>query len=128
MEYVETSILWDWTAKGEYADYLLRLGLDGIGCTSLFTLTEMRMAMLRKNHGIREIEELMNRIINDSGLIFINMTEEDFQKSMELSKRYSLTTFDSIHAAICISNGFALSTLDKDYGKIAGLKTVRPER
>ena len=124
MDYLDASILWDWCFGNKYAAFLSQSVQAGTVCTSLFSLVELRYAMLNKGYSRRASSQRI-RSIMDSGLPVVPVSEKDFLFALEIESR-GLQLYDSIHAALCISQGYRLATSDADFKKLKGIDVFIP--
>lgn len=92
--------------------------------TSTITLLELEIVLKREAGNDASIN-FMNAIKNlINNLKIFEFNSSHFEKSLLLREKHGLGIFDSIHAAICLTEGLKMASTDRAYNLVSGLKRV----
>ncbi len=125
MDYLDSSILWDWSMHGYYSRYIAGAVQGEGACTSVFALLELRYAMVGKGIPRKDAAAYIEKIALKSGIKILPGGVEDFMDALALETG-GLQLYDALHAAICLRNNYRMATSDGDFGKVRKLDAFRP--
>ena len=59
-----------------------------------------------------------------SGLAWVHVMKEDYERGLEIASKHGLLTADAIHVAVALRLGVPIATFDKDFKNVPGLTVV----
>ncbi|MFH1106955.1 MAG: PIN domain-containing protein [Candidatus Micrarchaeota archaeon] len=125
MDYLDSSILWDWCLYGKYSEYMAKAASNQGACTSVFSLLEIHYAMIRKGISRKDASIYVEKIAAGSGIDILEGEVQDILKALAIEPT-GLGLYDSIHAVICLRNRYRLASSDKDFSRVNGIDVFRP--
>jgi len=72
----------------------------------------------------RPVLELSRYLDALSGLAWVHVTREDYERGLEIASKHGLLTADAIHAAVALRLGVPIATFDEDFKNVPGLTVV----
>ncbi len=95
--------------------------------TSALTLIEIELVLIREPH-FGDAFEIPALIRNAFPEIQVKTLDEIvFKNSLDLRRKYGLTTFDAIHAATAQAHDSRIASSDGQYDRIPGLTRIGPK-
>ncbi len=125
MDYLDSSVLWDWCIYGKYAGYIAGAATSRRVCTSVFSLLEMHYSMIGKGIRRKDASAYVEKIASTSGIEIIAGEVQDLLEGLSLEST-GLGLYDALHASICLRNRYRLASSDKDFARVRGLDVFQP--
>ena len=103
-----------------YAEKVLQA--KGKKYTSVVSLLELEIVVKRELGDALSLEtsQLARKAVPE--LQVLELSQRDFEKSLELRKRHGLGIFDALHAAVCIENDGIMASTDQAFERVKNLK------
>ena len=130
MAIIETDILIALASKTDKHHNEVRMILNKLDETKLspYSFTELDLLITSKALIVKlpDFYNVLKAVFTYYGLSIIPSNPSHLARAWNLRRKYGLTFFDSLHAAIALEEDEVLISFDKKYGKIEGLKYKHP--
>ena len=123
--------------RGEATGYVSVLVVEEVALKLLFakaselgvaTFWEFKRKLIRdeafREECFRPVLEFSRYLDRLSGLAWVHVTREDYERGIEIASKHGLLTADAIHAAVALRLGVPIATFDEDFKKVPGLTVV----